>query len=125
MIPRVTSVQEQDASANIVLGILSVIPSSLKERALEFIGDYYINKDEFTKAEQAFTDALILHNNNCSTVGRLYYKLATVTCVNSEEDYETLLDKLSQSVEIYGKETLPMSINDRMYHSAAKYSLFL
>lgn len=123
VIPRVTSVQEQDASANIVLGILSVIPSSLKERALEFIGDYYINKDEFTKAEQAFTDALILHNNNCSTVGRLYYKLATVTCVNSEEDYETLLDKLSQSVEIYGKETLPMSINDRMYHSAAKYQL--
>lgn len=124
VVPRVTSVQELDASANIVSSILSSIPSSLKERAFEFVGDYYINKGEFAKSEQAFKDALIgLQNNNYSTVGRLYYKIATVTRVNSEEEYETLLGILNRAIVTFEKETRPMSIIDRMYRVVAKYQL--
>lgn len=124
VVPRATSVQEQEASAKIVLNILSSIPVSLKERALEFIGDYYINKAEFAKAEHFFKDALReLNDNNYSTIGRLYYKLATVTCVNSEGDYETLRDTLSHSVEMFKMESQSMDIIDRMCCVVAKYQL--
>ncbi len=124
VVPRVTSVQEQEASANIVLSILSSIPSSIKVRALEFIGDHFIHKGEFARAEQIFKDALVEpYNKNYSTIGRLYYMLATVTCVNSEGDYETLLDILSRSVEMFQKEAYPMSIVDRMFCIVVKHQL--
>lgn len=124
VVPRVTSVQELEASANIVLSLLSSIPSSFKERAFEFVGDYYINKGEFAKSEEAFKNALIgLQNKNYSTAGRLYYKIATVKCVNSEEDYEALLGVLNCSVEAFEKEYHSMSIIDRMYCVVAKYQL--
>lgn len=123
-VPRVTSVQEQETSAKIVLRVLPSIPVSLKERALEFIGEYYVNKDEFAKAEQFFKDALRESNTNYySTIGRLYYKLATVTCVNSEGDYEALRDTLTCSVEMFKKEPQPMDIVDRMCCIVAKYQL--
>ena len=125
ILSRITSIQEQEASVKIVLNILSSVPMSLKARALEYIGDYYINKAEFAKAEQQFKDAIReeLDGNNYSMVGRLYYKLSTVMRVNSEEDYETLRTTLGFSIEMFEKETQSMSILDRMCCVVAKYQL--
>lgn len=124
VVSKTTSVQEQEASARIVLNILSSIPKELKTHALEFIGDYYNGKAEYTKAEQCYKDALEeVSAHDSATRGRFYYKLATVLCVNTEEDYEALLITLKQSIAFFQRESLSMDITNRMYCVVAKYQL--
>ena len=126
VVSRTTSVQEQEACTKIVLNILTSIPDSLKAHALEFVGDYFKQKDEFAKGEQCFRDALKeLYDYDYASRGRLYYKLATVLRVNSEEDYETLRKVLGLSVDEFKRESRTMDIIDRMFSVVAKYQLIM
>lgn len=126
VITRTTSIQEQDACTKIVLNVLASIPKAFKATALEFLGDDFKRKNEFEKAEQYYNDALkeLYDHNHCS-IGRLYYKLATVVCVNSEDEYERLKRVLSLSINNYKNENCSMDIIDRMYSVIAKYQFIM
>lgn len=126
VITRTTSIQEQDACTKIVLNILASIPKSFKATALEFLGDDFKQKDEFAKAEQYYNDALKeLCDHDYSAIGRLYYKLARVICVNSEDEYERLRRVLSLSINNYNNENRLMDIVDRIYSVVAKYQFIM
>lgn len=125
IIPRTTSIQEEDACAKIVSNTIMSVSSSIKPRALEFLGDYYKQKSDFLNAEQYYRATLksLLDGENCS-IGRLYYKLAAVMCVNSEMEFETLRESLTLSINSYKKET-QLDVINRMYSVVAQYQLII
>ena len=125
IIPRTTSIQEEDACAKIVSNIIMSVSSLTKPRALEYLGDYYKQRSDYLKAEQYYRDTLkeLSDNENCF-IGRLYYKLASVMCVNSEEEFKTLKEVLLASINSYKRET-HLDIINRMYGVAAQYQLII
>lgn len=124
IIPHTTSMQEQEACEKIIINCLTSITVPFKTTALEYLGDCFKYKDEFAKAELYFKAAVKeLGENDYCSLGRLYYKLATVLCVNSEDEYRELKRILTLSIYNYDKHNDQISIVDRMYCIIARYQL--
>ena len=126
IIPNITSIQEQDACVKVVLNCLTSISVPFKATALEYLGDCFNHKSEFAKAQLYFKDAIKeLGESDYCSIGRLYYKLANVLCVNSEEEYRELKRILILAIYNYDKQNDHISIIDRMYCIIAKYQLII
>lgn len=126
IVPRITSVQEQDACMKIIQNVLHSIPDTFKAQSLEYIGDGFKRKAEYEKSENYYREAInVICDDDHISIGRLYYKLATVLRVNSEDDYEVLKKTIHLSLENYNRGKQKDDVENNMYCVLAKFQLIM
>lgn len=126
VINHTSSIQEREACIKIVSANLSSIPISLRTLALEFLGDSFSRDGDFLKAKLYYIDAAKeLDSTAHDLKGRVLYKLATILCVNSNQEYDQLREVLMCSVEYFQKSSETLDVEHRMFFIAAKYQLLM
>jgi len=126
VLPLASSVQERNACLNIVLNVLNNVPDKMRRVSLEFLGDNYMSKNEYSKAEMIYSEYLdSVEYNLYADRGRVNYKLASSLIVNSDDDYNKLNATLRESIKCFETKIDDLNTSDKMTYVLAKYNLIM